>query len=145
MSERVQSYKNHTRFLPAWHFFVLPVLLANVLNTVRYLWRAPSEGTAFAVIVSVALLTMGLLARTQALTVQDRVIRLEMRLRLRQLLGPDLQAAINQLSAGQLTALRFASDEELPVLVQEVLAGRIQTGKDIKLQVKKWQADFLRA
>jgi hypothetical protein len=145
MSERVQSYKNHIRLLPAWHFFVLPVLLANVLNTVRYLWRAPSEGSAFAVVVAVALLTMGLLARAQALTVQDRVIRLEMRLRLRQVLGPDLQSGINQLSARQLTALRFASDEELPALVQEVLAGRLHTGKEIKLQVKAWQADFLRA
>ena len=97
MSERVQSYKNHTRFLPAWAFSPL-VLLANVLNTVRYLWRAPSEGTAFEVIVSVALLTMGLLARTQALTVQDCVIPgSKCGCGCGSLLGPDLQAGINQL------------------------------------------------
>jgi len=94
MAERVQTYKNHRRFLPAFHFFVIPVLLLNVVNQGRYMWRAPSEGSAFAVIVAVALLVLAFLSRTQALTVQDRVIRLEMRLRLRQLLPPELQSQV---------------------------------------------------
>ena len=86
MAERAQSFKTHTRFLPAYHFFVVPVLLINLLNSIRYLWLMPTPGAVFQVIVAAALLTLGLLARTQTLTVQDRVIRLEMRLRLREVL-----------------------------------------------------------
>jgi hypothetical protein len=145
MAERVQTLKTHTRFLPAYHFFVVPVLLINLLNTIRYLWLMPTPGAVFQVIVAAALLTLGLLARTQTLTVQDRVIRLEMRLRLREVLPTDLQPRINELSRGQLVALRFAGDAELPALVREVLDGRITTSKDIKTKIKLWQADWLRA
>ena len=145
MAEGVQTYKNHRRFSPPYHFFVVPVLLLNVVNTLRYFWRAPSEGTAFAVVVATALLTLALVMRTQVLTVQNRVIRLEMRLRLRQLLPPGSQAQIDGLTVGQLVALRFASDAELPELVRDVAAGTLRTPKDIKLRVKSWQADHLRA
>jgi hypothetical protein len=145
MAERVQTLKTHTRFLPAFHFFVVPVLLINLLNTIRYLWLMPTPGAVFQVIVAAALLTLGLLARTQTLTVQDRVIRLEMRLRLREVLPADLQPRINELSRGQLVALRFAGDAELPALVREVLDGRLTTSKDIKTKIKHWQADWLRA
>ena len=145
MAERAQTFKTHTRFLPAYHFFVVPVLLINLLNTIRYLWLMPTPGTAFQVVVAAALLTLGLLARTQTLTVQDRVIRLEMRLRLRQVLVPELQPRINELSRGQLVALRFAGDAELPALVREVLDGRLTTSKDIKARIKHWQPDWLRA
>ena len=119
MAERVQNYKNHPRLLPAFHFFVLPVLLLNVLNEVRRAWRNPSEGALFLVVVAAALFTLAFLSRTQALTVQDRVIRLEMRLRLRQLLPPELHGRIQDLTHRQLVALRFASDAELPELVRE--------------------------
>lgn len=145
MAERVQTYKNHTRLLPLFHLFVLPVLLLNLLNDIRRAWRYPSEGTVFVVVVSAALLTLALLARIQALTVQDRVIRLEMRLRLRQVLPPELHGRINDLTHRQLVALRFASDAELPALVREILDGKLQTGKEIKLRVKNWQGDWLRA
>lgn len=145
MAERVQTYKNHPRLLPAFHFFVLPVLLLNFLNEVRKVWRYPSEGAAFAAVVGVALLTLAFLARTQALRVQDRVIRLEMRLRLRQVLPSELHARVNDLTHRQLVALRFASDAELPELVRDILDGKLQTGKEIKLRVKNWQADWLRA
>ena len=145
MAERVQTLKTHTRFLPAYHFFVVPVLLINLLNTIRYLWLMPTPGAVFQVIVAAALLTLGLLARTQTLTVQDRVIRLEMRLRLREVLPADLQPRINELSREQLVALRFAGDAELPALVREVLDGRLTTIKEIKTKIKHWQADWLRA
>jgi hypothetical protein len=145
MAERAQTFKTHARFLPAYHFFVVPVLLINMLNTIRYLWLMPTLGTAFQVVVAAALATLGLLARTQTLTVQDRVIRLEMRLRLREVLPPDLQPRINELSRGQLVALRFAGDAELPALVREVLDGRLTTSKDIKTKIKHWQPDWLRA
>ena len=145
MAERVQTYKNHPRLLPAFHFFVLPVMLLNLLNEVRRAWRNPSEGSLFLVVVAAALFTLAFLSRSQALTVQDRVIRLEMRLRLRQVLPPELQARIHDLTHRQLVALRFASDAELPVLVREILDGKLTTGKEIKLRVKNWQSDWLRA
>jgi hypothetical protein len=145
MAERVQTYKNHLRWLPPFHFFVLPVLLLNFLNEIRHLWRYPSQGAAFTVVVAAALLTLAFLARTQAVAVQDRVIRLEMRLRLRQVLPAELQPRINDLSARQLVALRFASDAELPEIAREILEGKLQTGRQIKQRVKNWQSDWLRA
>jgi Family of unknown function (DUF6526) len=145
MAERDQTYRNHTRLLPPFHFFVIPVLLLNFLNELRHLWRYASEGAAFTVVVAAALLTLALLSRTQAVAVQDRVIRLEMRLRLRQVLPPELHPRINDLAARQLVALRFASDAELPELVREILDGKLRTGKEIKQRVKNWQSDWLRA
>ncbi len=144
MAERVQTYKNHPRLLPAFHFFVLPVLLLNVLNEVRRAWRYPSEGSVFLVVVA-ALFALAVLSRTQAVTVQDRVIRLEMRLRLQQILPPELRTRIQDLTHRQLVALRFASDAELPELVREILDGKLTTAKEIKLRVKNWQSDWLRA
>jgi hypothetical protein len=145
MADRVQNYKNHTRLLPAFHFFVLPVLLLNLANAARHLWMMPTRSTAFALVVALALMMLAVLARVQAVTVQDRVIRLEMRLRLRGLLPTDLQPKINELSHRQLVALRFASDAEMTDLVRDVMDGRLTTAKEIKMRVKNWQADWLRA
>ena len=145
MAEVAQSYQKHVRWLPPFHFFVIPVLLANVFVSAWRIWQAPTLGTVFGFVVAAALLMLGLLSRVQAVTVQDRVIRLEMRLRLRQLLPADLQPRINDLTHRQLVALRFASDAELPDLVRDVLAGKLTTSKEIKMRVKNWQADWLRA
>jgi Family of unknown function (DUF6526) len=145
MAGPLQSYQNHARWLPLYHFFVAPVLLLNVVIAAWSLVQAPGLWTLWSVVFAIALLGLGFLSRIQALTVQDRVIRLEMRLKLRQLLPPDLQPRINDLTRRQLVALRFASDAELPELVREVLAGRLASAKDIKLRVKDWQADWLRA
>ena len=144
MSQPAQSYQNHTRWFPPFHFFVMPVLLLNFLNGVRHVWLAPSRSTAFALLVAAALVMLGLSARMMAVTVQDRIIRLEMRLRLREVLPPDLQGRINELTRGQLVALRFASDVELTELMRQVLAGDLTKARDIKLKVKNWQADSLR-
>jgi hypothetical protein len=145
MAEREQTYKKHQRWLPLFHFFVIPVLLVNVLAAGYRFVQMPMIGTLYRVVFAVALLGLGFLSRIQALTVQDRLIRLEMRLRLRQILPPDLQPRVNELTHRQLVALRFASDQELPDLVREVLGGKLTTSKDIKLRVKQWQADWLRA
>jgi Family of unknown function (DUF6526) len=145
MAEPTQSYKNHTRFLPPFHFFVVPVLLVNLINSLRHLYLMPNRSTGFAVIMAVALAMLAFLTRQMVVSVQDRVIRLEMRLRLRHLLPPDMQTQINALSPRQLVALRFASDGELADLVRDVLAGKLTTPKDIKMQVKSWQADWMRA
>jgi hypothetical protein len=145
MAERVQSYQKHARLLPLFHFFVVPILLANVLISAWRLWQTPTLGMAYGVVLALALFALAFVSRTQVLTVQDRLIRLEMRLRLRQLLPPDLQPRINDLTHRQLVALRFASDQEIGDLVRDVLAGTLTTSKDIKLRVKSWQADWLRA
>jgi hypothetical protein len=145
MADREQNYKKHARWLPLFHFFVIPVLLLNVLVSAWRLWQTPTLGTAYGVVFAVALLGLGFLSRTQALTVQDRLIRLEMRIKLRQLLPPDLQPGVNDLTHRQLVALRFASDAELPDLVRDVLGGKLTTSKDIKMRVKNWQSDWLRA
>jgi len=143
--ERAQNYKKHARWLPLFHFFVMPVLLINVVLAVRHLLQLQTLRTAWEVVFAIGLLGVGFLSRIQALTVQDRVIRLEERLRMRQLLPPDLQTQINSLTHRQLVALRFASDDELPELVREVVGGRLTTPKDIKMRVKNWRADWLRA
>jgi hypothetical protein len=145
MAEAVQSYQKHARWLPGFHFFVIPVLLVNVLNEMRHLWMDPTRHFAFQVIVAAALLTAAFLSRIQALTVQDRVIRLEMRLRLRGVLPPDLQPNIDTLTHRQLVALRFAGDAEMAELVRDVLTGKLSTSKEIKMRIKSWQADWLRA
>ena len=123
MADAVQSYKKHARFLPGFHFFVIPVLLVNLLNEIRHVWLDPSRHFMFQALVAAALLTAAFLSRIQALTVQDRVIRLEMRLRLRGILPPDLQPNIDTLTHRQLVALRFASDAEMADLVRDVLSG----------------------
>jgi len=145
MAEREQSYKSHTRLLPPFHFFVLPVMFVNFLNAVRHAVMQPTLHWAWEVVFALGLVGLALFSRVQALTVQDRVIRLEERLRLRQLLPPDLVPQINTLTHRQLVALRFASDEEVPTLVREIGSGKLTTQKEIKMQVKNWRADWLRA
>ena len=145
MAEPVQTLKNHRQVRPAFHLFVLPVLLVNALNSIRHVWLDPTRHTGWELIVAIALLTFALMTRTMILVVQDRLIRLEMRTRLMALLPENQRSRVNALSYRQLIALRFASDAELPGLVSDVLDGRLQTGKEIKERVKDWQADWLRA
>jgi len=142
---REQTFKKHVRWLPLFHFFVMPILLVNVVLAVRHLFQMPTLGTTWGVLFAIGLLGLGFLSRIQALTVQDRLIRLEERLRMQQILPADLHPQINTLSHRQLVALRFAGDEELADLVREVLAGRLTTPKDIKMRVRNWRADWLRA
>ena len=140
-----QSYKTHARWLPLFHFFVIPLLLANVLVSVWRLYRMPGLGTAWNVVFAIAVLGVGFLTRTQALTVQDRLIRLEMRLRLREVLPSPMHGQIHSLTLRHLVALRFAGDDELPALVSEVIADPGIEPKAIKQRIKSWQADHLRA
>jgi len=140
-----QSFRNHARIVPAYHVGVFVPFFANFIWATYQLIRAFSGQALIDFLVSIALLLMFFSLRVQVLTVQDRVIRLEMRLRLRNALPPDLQNHISTLSHKQLVALRFASDAELPTLVREVLAGTLKTQKDIKARVREWQADYLRA
>jgi Family of unknown function (DUF6526) len=141
-----QNFTNHAKTVPAFHFFVLPVLLLNVGWSV-YRWKVSlwSIDGAVWVLTSVAILMGFLLARMFALSVQDRVIRMEERLRCERLLPQDLQPRIVELEPGQLISLRFASDAELPALARKVLDEKIKDRKAIKQQIKHWRPDYLRA
>jgi hypothetical protein len=140
-----QNFENHAKFVPGFHFFVGPVLMFNVVwMAVRFVRHLSIENGEF-LLVSVAILVLSFYARLFALKVQDRVIRLEMRLRLMEILAPDLRPRIGELSPGQLISLRFASDAELPGLARKVLDEKINDRKAIKKMVQNWQADELRA
>ena len=166
MSEPIQTRANHTRWDPAYHFFVMPVLALYFLWTVyragylavvigkhradftanQFLHQAllnyllPALAQMF---VPAALLVLASKARSYALKVQDRVIRLEERQRLRKVLSAELAHRIPELTEAQLVALRFASDSELPALVDKALAGKMP-GKDIKKIIVAWRADTFR-
>ena len=141
-----QDFSNHTRVVPAFHMFALPVLLLNLIDHIyRIFHLGLSFDTIVAVLLAVALIIVALYARLFALTVQDRVIRLEMRLRLEQVLPPDLKPRIPQFTINQLVSLRFASDAELPDLVRRVLEEKMDNRKSIKQLIKTWKADHLRA
>jgi hypothetical protein len=97
------------------------------------------------VLMALALFMLAFFARVFALTVQDRVIRLEMRLRLAEVLPVDLRPRIPEFTVAQLVSLRFASDSELPALARKVLDEKLDNRKAIKQLVKDWQGDYLRA
>ena len=145
MSDKPQSLKNHAKFVPAFHFFVVPVLTANAVWLTKRVFGHVAWETVIGALTGWALVTTAFLARVFALRVQDRVIRLEMRLRLRELLPSDLQARIPEFTHSQLVALRFAGDRELPALARRVLDERLTDRGKIKAMVQEWQADHLRA
>ena len=145
MADRIQTYKNHARFFPPFHFFAIPVLLLNLINALRHVFLAPNRSTGFAALVAAGILMLGLSARNMVLRVQDRLIRLEMQLRLRGVLPAPLSGRVQELTPQQLVALRFASDAELADLVRDVLDGKLSTQKAIKMRVKEWQGDWMRA
>ncbi len=140
-----QNFKNHSRLVPLFHFFVLPALILNFGWALGRAVKHFSADTTIAAITAAALMLVAFFGRTFALTVQNRVIRLEMRLRMREVLPPDLRARIEEFRPGQLIALRFASDSELPELARKVLDENLIDQKTIKGMVRNWQADHLRA
>jgi uncharacterized protein DUF6526 len=145
-SQKPQNLQNHVRLVPPFHMFVLPVLLLNAGWTIYHLVKTGiSFESVLGVLVAVALLLLALFARLFALTVQDRVIRLEMRLRLTEILPAELRPRIPEFTPGQLVSLRFASDAELPALARKVLDEKLSDRKAIKQLVKNWQGDYLRA
>ncbi len=145
MADSGQNYKNHVRFFPPYHFIAAPILLLYFANQVRHLWLNPTRSTAFAALVAFGILTASFASRFMALKVQDRVIRLEMQARMRGLLPADLQGRMHELTPAQMVALRFAGDAELADLVRDVLAGKLDSQKKIKLAIKEWRGDYLRA
>jgi hypothetical protein len=143
--QQTQNFANHTKLVPMFHFVVLPILFVNLVSSILQAVHSFSARSGIAVLTAVALLLLALYARTFALTVQDRVIRLEMQLRLQNLLPADLRPRIPEFTTSQLVALRFASDTELPDLARKVLAEKLAERKAIKELIRDWQPDNLRA
>jgi hypothetical protein len=151
MADAPQSYAHHTRFDPPFHFFVLPVTFVVVLgilfHAVQHMVKDPGVESAthgtIHIIVAAALLVAVTKIRLNALKVQDRVIRLEERLRLATLLPENLRARIPELTQDQLIGLRFASDGELAGLVQRALNEKLSRA-DIKKAIQNWRPDNAR-
>ncbi len=147
MAEATQSYANHRRFFPLFHFVAIPLLLINVVIRIVYAIRHIGARLVWwEVVFAVALVCLALAARVMVLAVQDRLIRLEETLRLQRCLPDDLRGRIGELSHGQLVGLRFCGDEaELVGLTRSVLNGEAKGREEIKKRIKTWRPDNLRA
>jgi hypothetical protein len=142
----VQNYKNHTRFHPPFHYFVLPILLLNIIFAVWAMirhWPDHPHLFPWAILISIILFMGFGLTRSYALKAQDRIIRLEEKLRFTALLPADLLARSQSLTVRQIIGLRFASDAELPALVKRALDENL-TEKQIKQAITNWRPDYLR-
>lgn len=149
-ADNTQNLNNHARYDPLFHFVLVPLLAGNfvyhVVDLVRFFlngapgsWMRP----AGSVLIAFLILLLAFKMRLYSLKVQDRVIRLEERLRLATLLPEGLRSRIGELSESQLIALRFASDQELAGLAQQALDSKL-SAKDIKLSIRSWRADNFR-
>jgi len=140
-----QNFKNHRRIVLEFHVVVLGVFALNLVWTAIRMVRAHfSAGSIMALLVAAALIVLALSARRFAVTAQDRIIRLEERLRFERLLPPDLKPRIAEFTLEQLIGLRFAGDAELPDLARAVLDEKLAHRDVIKQRVKHWKADYLR-
>ena len=146
MANETQNFGNHKRNFPLFHFVAAPLLSIYLVYTIYSLVRAPSLATIMGVVLAAGVTAMLFASRLMALTVQNRVIRLEMTLRLQRVLGPAAAAdALAKLPLGRLIALRFASDAELPGLIARVLSQELSTSAHVKQAIREWQPDLLRA
>lgn len=141
-----QSFKSHTRWLPPFHFFVLPVLLINFGFSIYWWVKAGlTLNGLLSVLVAAALFVGMVMARVMTMKVQDRVIRMEERLRLERVLPADMQPRIDEFTIEQFVGLRFASNAELPELARKVLDEKLNHRKEIKQLIKTWRPDLARA
>ena len=143
-NEKAQTFENHTRQVPIFVVGNL-VLLVSLVGRLVNLRHGISFGSVMNVLVIAAVIALFVMARNSVVAVQDRVVRLEMRLRLAGVLPSDLVPRIPEFTVAQLVSLRFACDAELPVLARKVLDEKLNDRKAIKRLVKNWQADYLRA
>jgi hypothetical protein len=142
MSEN-QNLKNHARFDPAYHFLLFGTYLLNLIYAGFHLYRQPSLSSGWYMVLSLVAIVPLLKLRTYPLKVQDRVIRLEERLRLQALAPQEWYARLYGLNEGQLIALRFASDDEVVELAKVALEQNLNR-KQIKERIRGWRADDLR-
>jgi hypothetical protein len=139
-----QNLQNHARFVPLYHFVLALMILAFLGLSIWNLIRSPGLGSTLSVLLGLILVLVYYYERGFPLAVQDRLIRLEMRLRLRETLPAELQGRILDLTPDQLIGLRFAGDGELAGLVQRVLDGELIRRQEIKKAIRDWQADDYR-
>ena len=144
MPQQTQTFENHARLVPAYHFLTFGLAAINLLWNLYRVAVDFSVAQLMSLAVAVVLLMLFFFARIFALTVQDRVIRLEMRLRLATLV-PDLAPRLGEFTMNQLCSLRFAGDAELAELARKVLAEKLDDRKTIKQMIRHWEADHLRA
>ena len=148
--KKPQTLANHTRWDPPFHFFVLPVFALGLILTLIHFFAHITHGDIrdhihafFLILLAVAFITWMIKTRSYALKVQDRVIRLEERLRLTQLASEPLRSRIPKLTEDQLCGLRFASDAELPKLAERALNEKLSRS-DIKKAIQTWRPDYWR-
>ena len=139
-----QTYANHVKVIPAYHYFTFALVAAYLFYRIYLLATGPSVGSAIELGAAVALLMIMFWARIFALRVQDRVIRLEMHLRVLNV-APDLSPRFGEFSLNQLCGMRFASDAELPELARKVLTEKLDDRTAIKKMIRDWQPDLARA
>jgi hypothetical protein len=138
-----QSFANHTRLDPPFHFFLLPLgLVAIILSVIRIIHR-PTLASTLLLILAIGFVMIAAKTRGYSLRVQDRIIRLEERLRLAMLMPEAGRSRIGELTESQLIALRFASDDELPGLAMRALNEGL-TSKQIKKSIESWRGDYFR-
>jgi|1185.fasta_scaffold1066471_1 4-amino-4-deoxy-L-arabinose transferase-like glycosyltransferase len=145
MTATVQSYANHRRVFPLYHLFALPILIAHVIVTMVASVRHPSLWNLWLVVVALGIVGGMVANRASTLIVQNRVIALEMRLRLATVLPVELCQRIPELHLKQLVGLRYASDDELVGLVERCLQGELATADAVKREVRHWRPDYVRA
>lgn len=143
MAQTEQNLANHAKIDPAFHGFLFIGALVMLIGSIVHMVQYPNWWGALGIFAVIWLIVLMFKVRLYALKVQDRVIRLEERLRLQKLLPEPLRARVSELNEGQLIALRFASDSEVPALVEKTLAGNLDR-KAIKESVQKWRADHFR-
>ena len=142
--KKPQTFANHAKLVPLFHYVVLPMFLVNLLVALYRMFAGFSFATAWGAAMAIGLMLVALFARVFALGAQDRVIRLEERLRMQGLLPDELKLKINDFTMDQLAALRFASDAELPSLAKKIVDDGIADRKTIKQMVVTWRADYQR-
>jgi hypothetical protein len=139
-----QNFASHRKFVPGYHYVAMIILMINFIYSAYVVATAFSVDSVIGLLLAVALVMLGFYARVFALGAQDRVIRLEERLRLRELLPPEERGTVERLSTKQLVGLRFASDGEVAALVAAVVTEGIEDADEIKKRVTNWRADHQR-
>ncbi|MCB1056884.1 MAG: hypothetical protein KDD11_15395 [Acidobacteria bacterium] len=145
MADRApQSFENHSKYTPLYHFILFPLFTLYFFWKVYLIFARPSIDSLFEGFAAFGFLGILWVTRIFPLTVQDRVIRIEERVRLQRLLPPELAGRIGELSRRQFVALRFAPDAEVPELFPRILNGELSQPADIKKAIDTWRADHFR-
>jgi len=141
-----QHYNNHIRFYPPHHFVFYPVLLVLIIASVWCIFEYPFQQLQFIFITAILIIIFWLsfmLRQHYALGNQNRIVRLEMRVRYYTLTQKRFEPLEEQLSFNQIAALRFASDKELPELIRKTINEQLSP-KAIKQSIKHWTPDYMR-